>query len=98
MTPECYELVSLLYRQIPGSWERILDLLADTPWARAHNENRIGEKQCFLKVVRNKNDGSRFLVPNLQEFLLHELTCLRVKRGDRHIGRAWCRERVCQYV
>src|SRR3546814_15741429 len=83
MTPEFYELLGLLYRKVPGSRERILDLLDDTPWARAHNENRIGEKQCFLKVVRNENDGPRFLVPYLQELLLHDLTCLRVERGER---------------
>src|SRR6202171_4356266 len=51
------------------------------PRARPHDGDSIRQLDCLVDAVRHENDGLGFLLPDLEQFILHVLTGLAGERG-----------------
>ena len=51
--------------------------------ALAHDDDRVGHAQCFLLVVRDKDEGDPGRLLDVFQLLLHILAQLQVQRGER---------------
>src|SRR3546814_14349704 len=63
----------------------------------AHAEQSLRDEHA-ITVADPDSAGEPRLVTLGMAALGRILVVVHTPRGDREIGRAWCRERVCQYV
>ena len=59
-----------------------LDHVLDGPWPRRHDRDAVGERDRFVKAVRDEHDGSRGAPAHSDEPLAHEEPRLLVERAE----------------
>src|SRR5688572_24752449 len=64
------------------TWQVDGDVGNDPSWAPRHDDDTIGEEHRLVDLVRHEEHGLARRVPDPQELGLHELSRLRVERGE----------------
>jgi len=65
-----------------GPNERNSDLFEKTSRSWTHNENAIGQEQCFVDIMSHEQDRGSDALPDVQEQFLHAHARKSVKRAE----------------
>src|SRR5215468_5867706 len=77
------ELAFLFQAQVARAIKWHLDVFHDGPRMRAHNKDPVGQVNCLFHVVRDKQNCTRSLIPDLEQKLLHFTAGLSVESAKR---------------
>src|SRR5215470_9865202 len=77
------ELAFFFQTQVARAIKWHLDVFHDGPRMRAHNKDPVGQVNCLFHVVRDKQNCTRSLIPDLQQKLLHFTAGLSVESAKR---------------